>query len=491
MTLIAVVCSPLRAQPQFVPEVLPGGWTYWEYDGDMVVAGDVDRDGDVDLVWSEDVSVRELVVYINDGRGAFRRETNRFPGLSVVFLNPILLRDLDNDGDLDVLLYPDLGGVQHWQNDGRGFFANATASTLPPTRNQVGSNYKAIDFDGDGSLDVFFESTIWRNLGNGVFREQSASLFNHTEFLAEAADVNGDGRPDILVSRVSSAAAVDVYANQGAWQFSYLSSVPWFFSLPNPEALELADIDNDGDKDLLVVAVLYSRIWKNDGTGRFVDSPTSLVPPVTYSAAARFVDFDEDGDLDLWMGNGQVNPQRDQLYVNDGSGTFTDETLLRVAQQAMATVSLATADVDGDGDVDVIAAHAGLLPAMGVQYRNKLRDVGFAGSVRIGNPATMSLSARRGFASASQLAIAALTTRPLVGPIVLPPFGAWRLDPAGLIMLPPISVPAPSGEVSFGVPVPGRQDLVGQTVSVQALIAHDPAPSSWRFTSVARAPITR
>jgi hypothetical protein len=338
---------------------------------------------------------------------------------------------------------------------------------------------------------MLFNSMLWRNVGNGVFRDQSASIFNNTEFLAEAADVNGDGRPDILVSRVSSATAVDVYVNQGSWRFSYWSSVPGFFSLPHPEALELSDVDNDGDKDLLVVAILYSRIWKNDGTGRFVDSPTSLVPPVTYSAGGRFADYDEDGDSDLWIGNGQYFAQHDQLYVNGGFGRFSDETLMRVQQQPMATVGLVSADVDSDGDVDVVAAHAGTMPAPGVLYRNLLRDLGFAGPVRIGNSATIRLSARRGFASAPQLAVAAVTTRPLVGPVELPPFGAWRLDPVGLIVVPPVSVPAPSGEVVFGIPVPGRQDLVGQTVSLQALVAHDPAPSSWRFTSVARATITR
>lgn len=490
-TACALACASLVAQPQFVPEVLPGGFTFgWGGDVVVVAAGDVDVDGDCDLVWNEGLPSLAIVVLVNDGLGGFRREANRFPGGAFPGNVGMALDDFDADGALDVITTGNANDIQHWRNDGRGFFRDVSASTLPVNRRDVGHDYRAADFDGDGAVDLLLPRFFWRNAGNGVFTEQRYSGFPTGVFRLRAADVNGDRHPELLFYPIN-APGIDIHTNLGGWRFSYLTSVPVFFNLPMPEAFEVADVDGDGDNDLLIVAVLYSRIWLNDGTGHFVDSPASLVPPVTYSAAARFADFDEDGDVDLWMGNGQRFAQPDQLYVNDGRGRFTDQTATRVQQQPMGTVGLAIADVDGDGDIDVIAAHGGSGLSPGILYRNMLRDVAFLGPVRIANTASIRMTARRGFASGPQVVFPALSTLPLTSPIVVPPLGGFRLNPIGLILLAPVTLPAPSGEATLSVPVPAQQSLVGQTVSVQALVAHDAAPSSWRFSNVARAPIQR
>jgi len=485
--LVALFSIPLVAQAQFVAEALPGGATAWTRDAGLVAAGDVDRDGDVDLVCSEDRLTPGLAVLVNDGQGRFARGAARFSGSRFTIPATVLLADFDRDGDPDVLTTANGGTAEQWRNDGRGFFHDVSAATLPPNRTGMPATAWVADVDGDGAPDVLFPHVAWRNLGGGTFQEQALPWRDVSS--VRVADVNGDGRMDVIGDR--SGGLLDVYANQGAWRFSYLSSVPAFlFSRPSPEAFELADVDGDGDVDVLVVALYYSRLWRNDGTGRFSDSPGSIFPPVTYSAAARLRDFDEDGDVDLWMGNGQGFAQPDQLYTNDGSGRFTDVTATRVQQVPRGTVALATADVDGDGDLDVVAVHGDATGA-GVLCKNLLRDVAFAGPVRIGTTAVFRIAARRGFAPAPQLAVAAVSTRALVGPIVLPPLGAWRLDPVGLIVLPAVVIPALIGETTFGVPVPGRLDLVGQVVSVQALVAHEAAPSSWRLTGAARAPIAR
>lgn len=479
----------LAGQPQFVAEPVPGGWCSHIGDNRSVAAGDLDGDGDVDLVWSEwGAQFEGPVVLFNDGLGRFRRDTSRFPG-GVFRSGRVLLQDFDRDGDIDVItLGVDLPSFElsahYWRNDGTGLFQDVSAATLPPNRRYSSSFTKAADFDGDGILDVCFwnSSLWWRGTSTGSFVEVPITLQAHVD---ELGDLDGRGSFDVLAV---STAGVEIHTNTALWRFSLASIVPTPQAL-YPFDLELADIDHDGDSDLLVVAIVHSGLWLNDGFGRFTYDPAALVAPVTYSTCAAFADYDEDGDLDLWMGNGIFYPQVDQLYVNDGRGRFVDVTSSRVQQQPRGTVSVVAVDVDLDGDIDVVAQHGDLQPD-GALYRNMLRDAAFVSPVRIGNPATIRLAARRGFAAATQFALPALSTLPL-SPVAVPPFGLWRLNLTGLVMLPVVVLPSPAGEQTFTVPVPAVQSLVGQTVSVQALIAHDTAASTWRFSNVARATIER
>src|SRR4030095_11115312 len=117
------------------------------------------------------------------------------------------------------------------------------------------------------------------------------------------------------------------------------------------------DVDGDGDLDLVVGnAYLQSRLYLNDGIGTYTDAPASRMPVGSYNTSSLALgDVDRDGDLDLVVGNAY---QQSLLYLNNGTGTFTDATASRMPVGSYETRSLALGDVDGDGDLDLVVGNA-------------------------------------------------------------------------------------------------------------------------------------
>jgi len=470
------------AQPQFDIVPLPVSSTL--ANPSSLALGDIDRDGDLDLVWAE--SPASTVALLNDSQLLFNRTTGRFPG-AFTYSTRWVLGDLDGDGAAEIVL-TDAAGVLIWRNDGRGFFS-VDRTSLPsdfPLDLALG------DFDADGRVDIaatfpqmypaFVE--FWRNTGSRFLRVGSIP---GEALRMVTADMNGDGRVDIFGQFRSIPAWIFGYmawVNTAPWTFAALPPTPWGM---NFYSFSLGDFDGDGHLDLLDASWFDPTIWLNDGTGRLVLAPNGMPSQVALTVGSTVGDFDGDGDVDVFFGNGDALPHRDQLFYNDGRAHFVDVTANRLAAPRSSTFQVKAADLDGDGDLDVVASGI----SGGLVYRNMLRHAEFTGAVRIGQPAVLSFAAQRGYAAMGQLVLPALSTLPLPPAVVVPPFGTWRLAPAGLILLSPLTVPAPSGLVSVSVPVPGQTALVGQTVSLQAIVAHAPNPSTWRFTGVARAAIER
>ena len=129
------------------------------------------------------------------------------------------------------------------------------------------------------------------------------------------------------------------------------------------------DIDNDGDQDLFAgldvpLPGLASSIWLNDGTGHFTQLTNSGVEgPVGDTAAgnAVFADFDNDGKLDLFVGNGQTNyAVPDNLYLGNGDGTFRNVTAQLTGSIASPSNGSVACDYDNDGDLDIFVSVYGV-----------------------------------------------------------------------------------------------------------------------------------
>jgi MYXO-CTERM domain-containing protein len=152
-----------------------------------------------------------------------------------------------------------------------------------------------------------------------------------------------------------------VYVNDGIGLFTELAgAVPQGTSSigTGPIDLDLADVDGDFDLDLLLASRSGdSLLFVNDGTGVFADANDRLPgQPGPYVYGPDACDVDGDGDLDLWLDNGAAS-LREQLLINDGTGTFTDETTARVTANPGADDNeVQCADVDGDGDLDAVIA---------------------------------------------------------------------------------------------------------------------------------------
>jgi hypothetical protein len=145
-----------------------------------------------------------------------------------------------------------------------------------------------------------------------------------------------------------------------------------------------ADYDGDGDVDLYVTNLGPNRLWRNRGDGSFEDvtAHAGVAGPGRYSTSAAFLDYDADGDLDLFVCNyvewsprvekvclgpmglrgycrpAEYAPQPSALYRNDGDGTFTDVSASAgVAARASTGLGVVAADFDRDGLVDIYVAN--------------------------------------------------------------------------------------------------------------------------------------
>jgi enediyne biosynthesis protein E4 len=131
--------------------------------------------------------------------------------------------------------------------------------------------------------------------------------------------------------------------------------------------LVFADVDNDGDEDCfggldIDLAGQTSVLLLNDGKGTFTPKEKSGVEGVKYASNAVFADFDRDGKVDLFLGNGQTSlSAKNNLLLGNGDGTFTDVTGERLpGVPAQPTNGLVACDYDDDGDLDVFVSTYGV-----------------------------------------------------------------------------------------------------------------------------------
>lgn len=165
-------------------------------------------------------------------------------------------------------------------------------------------------------------------------------------------DFDGDGRTDVVVSTASApnGVALRLFLNRAGGLEEVPGGLPGG-PLKVARWLAAADVDGDGDLDLLAVGDGQDRLLLNDGSAHFFDGTVALFPvDDSVGTSLSMVDLNRDGRLDAVVGNDGATPR---LYVNDGRGRFFDKTpLLPVTSRTLAAVL--TADVDDDGDDDVV-----------------------------------------------------------------------------------------------------------------------------------------
>ena len=258
-------------------------------------------------------------------------------------------------------------------------FVDATETHLP-TDVLLGYSMdaKPIDVEGDGDLNLIVAiehapNVLLINDGTGRFSDESAERIPQHARDSEdigVADLDGDGDPDIVV------VSEDDRTNE-----MYLGNVDGTFADAGERwpvdgasnAVVVGDIDRDGDPDLVVGNNGQNALLTNSGAARFADRTTTHLPAIQdVTQDLELGDIDGDGDLDLLVGN----EDRNRLLINDGTERFTDQSEARLPIRGHEETREADfGDVDGDGDLDVVFANTQfLVPQADRQNRLLIND---------------------------------------------------------------------------------------------------------------------
>lgn len=324
--------------------------------------------------------------------------------------------DIDNDGFVD-LYVTNFGANRLWHNEGNCTFKDWT------TRAGVGDSRWSVsaaffDYDRDGWLDLFvgnyvnftlanhrpcyaptsaqdycspqiyepLQNRLYRNRGDGTFQDMTVQAGVSRESGGAlgviTADLNGDGWADIYVANDGRPNQLWVNQQDGTFQDEALlagAAVNMHGAAEGSMGVDAADFDGDGDEDLFMTHISdeTNTIYVNDGQGWFQDQSAQAglgAPSQGYTAfGTAWIDYDNDGWLDLFVANGEVKiipalarrgdpyplHQPNQLLRNIGNGRFTEVTEQAGKALKLSEVSRGAAfgDLDNDGDVDIVVTN--------------------------------------------------------------------------------------------------------------------------------------
>lgn len=340
-----------------------------------VDAGDIDGDGDVDLVFLGGSTTALPLVYRNQGMGRFTNNSAGMAPLPSGEYGAVRLADIDGDGDLDLVATRGFGRLVMCRNQG-GTFTDVTATASPNvTIVSPASSILVFDPDRDGDRDLLLavdgRTYLFLNNGAGVFTDGSARVPVTNQPIAApvAADIDGDGDQDLLIARTFGTASQRhlLLLNNGSGFFSDVSAarLPWFGNVPGPGGVSVAagDLDGDGDADFVVGQGQSRLAFYRNTAGVFAEAASwpiaelDLSPYYVYPNRMRLGDVDRDGDLDLVFDGGEYGRH---LFLNDGTGALRPAPAGMLPQARQIVREAVLVDVDGDADLDLVQATPGL-----------------------------------------------------------------------------------------------------------------------------------
>jgi len=441
-----------------------GGYLFPETLGGAVALFDADGDADLDLFLGQGGSLAgeegaegRHRLFENRGAGSFTDVTEGsgvdVPGYSM----GVAVGDVDGDG-LEDLYLTNVGPNVLLLNRGGGRFEDVTEAA-----GVGGSEWSTsacfVDYDVDGDLDLFvcnyvfwslgsdkecFEASgrrtycgphsynapipdrLYRNEGGGRFVDASADSGISSRFGnglgVVAADFNDDGLPDFFVANDRAEDQLWIGLGDGTFRDdAYLAGVAVGSDGAERAGMgvDAADVDDDGDTDLIVVN-LHGELdgfYRNEGR-YFVECTTEVgIGAVTRKYTrfgVGFVDFDNDGDLDLYEANGRVTlvgktfDEADPFAEPNALLERTEGGKWRAVQPVGGTSPVlihtsrgaAFGDVDGDGGVDIVVANSSSAPYLLLNrvgeggHWLRARAVAQSGAAALGARVTLAVGGR-------------------------------------------------------------------------------------------------
>lgn len=405
------------------PEIMGGGVAVLDFDGDgrmdlyLVQGGSLDPQ-----VQRSDRSSRDRLyrnISGDDGGAGIRFEdVTETSGIDARgYGQGVAVGDIDGDGDPDLLLL-NVGPNQLWRNDGNGRFTDITAEA-GVAGNAWSVSASIADLDGDALPEILVVNYVewsrdthrdcraagsarldycspsayparadqlWHNQGGARFVDISGrtglAAAARPGLGAVVADFDGNGQLDLYIA--NDGTPNQYWLNQGQLKFiddAFLAgnAVNAGGAAEAGMGVDAGDVDRNGALDLFITHLVRetNTLYLNDGQGWFSDATAAsgLGPPSLARTAfgTGMVDFDLDGWLDLYVANGAVTVdaaqvaagsdwpylQTDQLFVNRGQGRFDDATAEAgpALDRAHTGRGVAFGDFDNDGRVDLVVAN--------------------------------------------------------------------------------------------------------------------------------------
>ncbi|MCB0721240.1 MAG: VCBS repeat-containing protein [Ignavibacteriae bacterium] len=296
--------------------------------------------------------------------------------------------DYDGDGYLDLYVTNGPSAGQNnflYHNNGDGTFTKITGQ---PLVNDNGKSDGASwgDYNNDGNPDVCVvnwygqNNLLYRNDGSGTFTFMNTSIVSTDGGFSETCswgDYDNDGDMDLYVTNSDPPFNNYLYMNNGSSDFIKVDTGIAVSETFTSRGITWIDYDNDGDEDIFVCNENNQKnnLYENMGSGYFVKITTGdIVNDVESSWTGSWGDIDNDGDMDLFVGNWG---QSDNLYINNGDKTFTKVTTGPVVQTADRSSTSSWIDYDNDGDLDLfVTTSYGVSALKNLLYKNLLIENG-------------------------------------------------------------------------------------------------------------------
>ncbi len=406
---------------------MSGEYYFSEIIGSGVALLDFDSDGWLDILVLQGTALGKKLpqncgarLYRNDAKAGLRFTdvTDKSGLCSRGYGMGIAYGDIDNDGDVDIFITHFGSPNQLFRNNGDGTFVDVTRTAGVAGTGRWGASASFFDFDRDGLLDLYVANYVdyavhkdkkchnytsardycapttypavpghlYRNRGSGRFEDVSGKAGVTRAFGnglgVIAADLDGDGWQDLWVANDGNPNQLWINQKNGSFRNEAGLRGAAVNADGAPEAgmgIDAADYDGNGTEDVLITHLTHEKatLFVNVGKGYFEDRSAAVglyLPTTPYTGfGTAFLDYDNDGWLDLVIANGAVHVidklvrardplplhQVKQLLRNLGNGRYQEVTASAGPAFALSEVGrgLAVGDLDNDGASDFVVSN--------------------------------------------------------------------------------------------------------------------------------------